>query len=56
MESSAKLPTMGLVLPGGGARGAYQAGALRAVAEIVPGGRNPFPVIMGASVGAINAT
>lgn len=55
MDSSANLPTMGLVLPGGGARGAYQAGALQAIAEIVPGGRNPFPVIMGASVGAINA-
>ena len=48
-------PTIGLVLPGGGARGAYQAGALRAIAEIVPGEANPFPVIMGASVGAINA-
>jgi NTE family protein len=47
--------TVGLVLPGGGARGAYQAGALKAVAEIVPGTFNPFPVIMGASVGAINA-
>jgi NTE family protein len=52
---NSQLPTMGLVLPGGGARGAYQAGALRAIAEIVPAGINPFPVIMGASVGAINA-
>jgi NTE family protein len=43
------------VLPGGGSRGAYQAGALKAIAEIIPEGRNPFPVIMGASVGAINA-
>lgn len=48
-------PTIGLVLPGGGARGAYQAGALKAIAEIVIGSDNPFPVIMGASVGAINA-
>ena len=48
-------PTVGLVLPGGGARGAYQAGALQAIAEMMPGGCNPFPVIMGASVGAINA-
>jgi NTE family protein len=48
-------PTVGLVLPGGGARGAYQAGALEAIAEIVPESVNPFPVIMGASVGAINA-
>lgn len=48
-------PTAGLILPGGGARGAYQAGALKAIAEIVGGKRNPFPVIAGASVGAINA-
>lgn len=47
--------TMGLVLPGGGARGAYQVGALKAIAEIVPGRSNPFPVITGTSVGAINA-
>lgn len=45
----------GLVLPGGGARGAYQAGALKAIAEILATETNPFPVIMGASVGAINA-
>ncbi|ANK79979.1 MAG: patatin [Rhizobiales bacterium NRL2] len=45
----------GLVLPGGGARGAYQAGALQAIAELAPAGRNPFPVIAGSSVGAINA-
>lgn len=48
-------PTAGLVLPGGGARGAYQAGALQAMSEIVGRQGNPFPVIMGASVGAINA-
>ncbi|WP_295555056.1 patatin-like phospholipase family protein [uncultured Hyphomicrobium sp.] len=55
-ESTApRQQTVGLVLPGGGARGAYQAGALDAIAEIVPEGVNPFPVIMGASVGAINA-
>jgi NTE family protein len=45
----------GLFMPGGGARGAYQAGALKAIAEIVRGARNPFPVITGASVGAVNA-
>ena len=55
MSDSASRPTIGLVLPGGGARGAYQAGALRAIAEMVPGDANPFPIIMGASVGAINA-
>jgi len=46
----------GLVLSGGGARAAYQAGALRAIAAIV-GKRHsrPFPVICGTSAGAINA-
>lgn len=46
---------VGLVLPGGGARGAYQVGALKAIAELVPVDCNPFPVIAGSSVGAINA-
>lgn len=45
----------GLVLPGGGARGAYQVGVLNAIADLLPDNRNPFPVIVGASVGAINA-
>ncbi len=45
----------GLVLQGGGARGAYQVGVLKAVAEIVTTRKNPFPIISGASVGAINA-
>lgn len=47
----------GLVLPGGGARNAYQAGVLKAIAEILPADtKNPFPVISGSSSGAINAT
>jgi NTE family protein len=46
----------GLVLSGGGARAAYQAGALRAVAALLgKGRRQPFPVICGTSAGAINA-
>jgi NTE family protein len=44
-----------LILPGGGARGAYQAGVLKAIAEVLRRGRNPFPVICGTSAGAINA-
>lgn len=44
-----------LILPGGGARGAYQVGVLKAIDEINGGGRNPFPVICGTSAGAINA-
>jgi NTE family protein len=44
-----------LILPGGGARGAYQVGVLKAIAEISRDGDNPFPVICGTSAGAINA-
>lgn len=45
-----------LVLPGGGARGAFQVGVLRAIAEMLPHGCvNPFPVISGTSAGAINS-
>ena len=44
-----------LVLPGGGARGAFQAGVLKALAELLPRGHpNPFPVISGTSAGAVN--
>lgn len=46
----------GLVLTAGGARGAYQAGVLKRIGEI-PGLRgkpSPFPIIAGASAGAIN--
>lgn len=49
--------TVGLVLPGGGARAAYQVGVLKAVAELVP--RDcplPFRVISGTSAGAIIAS
>ncbi|HTT71449.1 MAG TPA: patatin-like phospholipase family protein [Anaeromyxobacteraceae bacterium] len=46
---------VGLVLTGGGARAAYQVGALRALAEICPGQRSPFRVFAGVSAGAINA-
>lgn len=45
-----------LILPGGGARAAYQVGALRALARLTPrGGPLPFPVLCGTSAGAINA-
>jgi NTE family protein len=46
---------LGLVLSGGGARAAYQAGALRAISEIAAGPRLPFPILTGVSAGAINA-
>jgi NTE family protein len=46
---------IGLVLPGGGARCAYQVGVLKAIAEMVPrGAANPFPIISGTSAGAVN--
>lgn len=49
-------PVTGLILSGGGARAAYQAGVLAAIAELLPAGAaNPFPVIVGTSAGAINA-
>jgi NTE family protein len=46
----------GLVLTGGGARGAYQAGVMKGIAEILnpPPGEIPFPIIAGVSAGAIN--
>jgi len=56
-----------LILMGGGARAAYQVGVLKAVAALLrdarrgldPGiaqGQNPFPILVGTSAGAINAT
>lgn len=45
---------VGLVLTGGGARAAYQVGAIRALAEIVGPGPIPFDVMSGISAGAIN--
>jgi len=52
-------PQTGLVLTGGGARAAYQVGALAAVIDILDPDRradfvNPFPIICGTSAGAIN--
>ncbi|WP_424312183.1 patatin-like phospholipase family protein [Castellaniella sp.] len=51
---------VGLVMTGGGARAAYQAGVLSGVLELLdpdrrPGFRNPFDIICGTSAGAINA-
>lgn len=52
---SANRLVTGLVLPGGGARGAYQVGVLRAISQMAGKGNNPFPVICGTSAGSINA-
>lgn len=46
----------GLILPGGGARGAYQVGVLKALAELVDSEALPFDSVSGISAGAINAT
>jgi NTE family protein len=48
--------TLGLILPGGGARNAYQVGVLKAVEELLPTGtQSPFPVVTGTSAGSLNA-
>ncbi|MDR3684521.1 MAG: patatin-like phospholipase family protein [Geothrix sp.] len=45
-----------LVLTGGGARGAYQVGVLKALAELLPDQKtSPFAILCGSSAGAINA-
>lgn len=57
---STKRPAIALLLTGGGARAAYQAGVLLGIKEILqaenwPPERNPFTILVGASAGAINA-
>ena len=49
---------IGLVMTGGGARGAYQAGVLKRIGELksIEALGNPFPLIGGSSAGAINGT
>jgi NTE family protein len=56
MTLSTSSPRYGLVLSGGGARAAYQAGVLQAISDILGTdcGPQPFPVITGISAGAIN--
>ena len=50
-------PGLGLVLTGGGARTAYQVGALLAISEwLGRPRRSPFSIITGTSAGAINAS
>lgn len=49
---------IGLVLTAGGARGAYQAGVLKRLGELpaFADRPSPFPIVAGASAGAINGT
>jgi NTE family protein len=52
-------PSTGLVLSGGGARGAYEVGVVSGIVEVLglrPDDPAPFQVFAGTSVGAINAT
>ena len=52
----AKVSQKALILPGAGARGAYQVGVLKAIASFLPKrASNPFSIISGTSAGAINA-
>jgi NTE family protein len=56
MSSTPNSVKTALVLPGGGARGAFQVGVLKALAELLPRGQpNPFPIISGTSAGAVNS-
>lgn len=56
MKRANESPRIALVLPGGGARGAFQVGVLKAISELLPkAARNPFAVLSGTSAGAINA-
>jgi len=55
MNAAPTQPLTALVLPGGGARGAYQVGVMRAIGETLSDRLTPFPIISGISAGAINA-
>lgn len=54
---ASEAPRTALVLSGGGARGAYQVGILRGLADLglLPDGQSPFNILVGSSAGAINA-
>jgi len=55
---SSKRPTTALVMSGGGARGAYQAGVLRGLADlgVIAADRQPFDILVGTSAGSLNCT
>ncbi len=60
MNTGVEQASMALVLSGGGARGAYQAGVLSGLLDILDpdrkeGFKNPFGIICGSSAGSINA-
>ena len=49
-------PRTGIVLSGGGARGAYEVGTVLGIVEALGPDRAPFDIFVGTSVGAINVT
>jgi NTE family protein len=55
-DTSSGISRAGLILTGGGARASYQVGVLKALSEILPGSRWPFPIIVGTSAGAVSAS
>jgi NTE family protein len=55
-ENATKPSPTALVLPGGGARAAYQVGVLKAISEATKDQIDyPFPILCGTSAGALNA-
>lgn len=55
MSRETQKPKTALILSGGGARGAYQVGVLKGLAEILPEKKiSPFRILSGVSAGAIN--
>jgi NTE family protein len=56
LSKEAPKPKIGLVLPGGGARAAYQVGVMQAIARLLPKDAPlPFDIVTGTSAGSINA-
>ncbi len=56
IDSIGSTPATALLLPGGGARAAYQVGVLKGIAELLRGQTEmPFKVLSGTSAGALNA-
>ncbi len=54
-QQSPSRPSTGLVLSGGGARGAYEAGVVQGIMEVLRPTQPIFDVLTGTSVGALNA-
>jgi NTE family protein len=48
-------PNTGIVFSGGGARGAYEAGIVLGIMEVLKPAASPFDILCGTSVGALNA-